>query len=67
MAIDPDLAAVLEDPDGVDQRDLCLHTLAAMIEDPSWPASLKQVPPVAFHRLCAWLPIPAQPGRVLWC
>ena len=55
---DPDLAAVLEEPDGVDGRDLLVHVLAATIEDPAWPAVLAQVPPAAFYRMCAWLPLP---------
>ena len=58
MAIDPDLAAVLEEPDGVDTRDLLVHLLAATIEAPEWPAVLAQVPSTAFHRMCAWLPLP---------
>ena len=58
MTIDSDLAAVLEKPDGVDGRDLLVHVLAATIEAPEWPAVLAQVPPTAFHRMCAWLPLP---------
>jgi len=35
VAINLDLAVVLEEPDGVDTRDLLVHVLAATIEEPS--------------------------------
>ena len=58
VAINPDLAVVLEEPDGVDTRDLLVHVLAATIEEPSWPALLVEMPATAFHRMRCWLPLP---------
>src|SRR5262245_32247723 len=51
VALDLDLAVVLEKPDGVDTRDLLVHVLAATIEEPSWPALFVEMPATAFHRM----------------
>jgi len=58
VALDPDLAVVLEELEGVDTRDLLVHVLAATIEELSWPALLVEMPATAFHRMRCWLPLP---------
>jgi len=58
VALDPDLAVVLEELEGVDTRDLLVHVLAATIEELSWPALFVDMPATAFHRMRCWLPLP---------